>query len=211
MNGYPDYVIEKINAHKLKTFTSLTSHTVNKCPVYLDMPWLEIPSVGLKNKIKTSVKKCFFEVKQRVIFTSLPLLSAIKKNVLPVSLLRNVVYNFLCHCDSRYVGRTFQRLQDRVRQHVPKFIRTGQIPNYCNISTRSGKSSTPVMFNEFVIAQHLLDNLICAKNHSNEKFTIISFVCSFFHLSALEAVYIKSCKPNLCRQQKFVYNLKLLR
>ena len=129
----------------------------------------------------------------------------------PASLLRNAVYNFLCHCDSRYVSRTFQQLQNRIRQHVPKFIRTGQISNSYNISTRSGKSSIPVMFNEFAIAQHLLDNPICAKNYSNEKFTIISFGCSSFHLSALEAVYIKSCKPNLCRQQKFVYNLKLLR
>ena len=129
----------------------------------------------------------------------------------PASLLRNAVYNFLCNCDSRYVSRTFQQLQNRIRQHVPKFIRTGQISNSYNISTRSGKSSTPVMFNEFAIAQHLLDNPICAKNYSNEKFTIISFGCSSFHLSALEAVYIKSCKPNLCRQKKFVYNLKLLR
>ena len=73
----PDYVIENTKAHKLKTFTSTASHTVNKCPVYLDMPWLETPSVGLKNKIKANVKKCFFKVEQRVIFTSRPLLSAI--------------------------------------------------------------------------------------------------------------------------------------
>ena len=31
-----------------------------------------------------------------------------------------------CHCDSRYEGRTSQRLQDRIKQHLPKFIRTGQ-------------------------------------------------------------------------------------
>ena len=31
-----------------------------------------------------------------------------------------------------------------------------------------------------------------------------------FYSSALEGVYIKSCKPNLCRQKEFVYNLRLL-
>ena len=30
MNGYPDNLIEKTIARKLKTFTSLTSHTVKK-------------------------------------------------------------------------------------------------------------------------------------------------------------------------------------
>ena len=56
-----------------------------------------------------------------------------------------------------------------------------------------------------------LDNPWCAQNYSNEKFTILSFGRLSFHLSALEAVYIKSCKPNLCRQKEFVYNLKILR
>ena len=130
--------------------------------------------------------------------------------MLSTSLLSNVVYNFLCHCDSRYVSRTSQRLQDRIRQHLPKFVRTGQIPNSRNISTRSGKSSTPVMFSDSAIGQHLLDNPVCAKNYSDEKFTILSFGRWSFHLSALEAVYIKSCKPNLCREKEFVYNLKLL-
>ena len=69
---------------------------VKKCPVYLHLPWFRTPSVGLKNKIKASVEKCFFAIEQLVIFTSLPLLSAIKKDVLPASLLSNVVYNFLC-------------------------------------------------------------------------------------------------------------------
>ena len=40
---------------------------------------------------------------------------------------------------------------------------------------------------------------------------ILSFGRLYFHLSALEAVYIKSCKPNLSRQKEFVYNLKFLR
>ena len=112
MNGYRDHIIEKAIARKLKTFTSLPSHTVKKCPVYLHLPWLGTPSVGLEHKIKASVEKCFFAVEQRVIFRSRPLLPAIKNDVLPVSLLSNVVYNFSCHCDSRYVGHTSQRLQD---------------------------------------------------------------------------------------------------
>ena len=83
---------------------------VKKCPVNLHLFWLGTPSVGLENKIKASVEKCFFAVEQCAIFTSCPFLPAIKKDVLPASLLSNVVYNFLCHCDSWYIGCTSQTI-----------------------------------------------------------------------------------------------------
>ena len=67
------------------------------------------------------------------------------------------------------------------------------------------------MFSKSAIGQHLLDNPMCTKNYSDKKFTDFSFGRSSFHLSALGALYIKSCKPNLCRQKEFVYNLKILR
>ena len=31
----------------------------------------------------------------------------------------SVLYEYKSHCDSRYVGQTFQRLQDCIKQHVP--------------------------------------------------------------------------------------------
>ena len=120
-------------------------------------------------------------------FRSLPPLFATEKDVLPASLSSNVVCNFSCHCDSRYVGRTSQRLPDSNCQHVPKFIKTGQIPNSRNTSTRFCKSSTPVMLSESAIGQHLFDNSMCAQYYSDKIFTI-SFGALSFHLSALEAV-----------------------
>ena len=57
------------------------------------------------------------------------------------------------------------------------------------------------MFSEFAIGRHLLDHPMCTKNYGDKKFTILSFGCLFFYLFALEAVYIKSCKPNLCCQR----------
>ena len=93
---------------------------------------------------------------------------------------------------------------------MPKFTGTGQILSSRNISACSGKSSTPVLFSESAIGQHLLDNPICTKNYSDGKFTILLFGCSSFHLSAFKTVYIKSCEPNLHCQKEFVYHLKLL-
>ena len=69
------------------------------CLFYL--PWLGTSSVRYESKIKASVEKCFFAVEQPVVFTSHPRFPATQKDVLPASLLNNVVYNFSCHCDSR--------------------------------------------------------------------------------------------------------------
>ena len=62
---------------------------------------------------------------------------------------------------------------------------------------------------ESAIGQHFLDNLMCAKNYRDKKFIFILFGRSSFHLSALEAVFIKLSKLNLCRPKEFVYNLKI--
>ena len=45
-----------------------------------------------------------------------------KNRILPALHQSNIVYQFLCHCDSRYVNRTSQKLQQRIKQHVPKTI-----------------------------------------------------------------------------------------
>ena len=56
------------------------------------------------------------------------ILPAIHKDVLLTFQQNNVVCGYVCCCDSRYMDRTSQCLQDRIRQHVPKSIRnrTGQ-------------------------------------------------------------------------------------
>ena len=60
MNGYPDHVIEKTTARKLKKFT-LPTDTVKKCPVCFYVPWLEIPSVRHESKIKASAENIFLQ------------------------------------------------------------------------------------------------------------------------------------------------------
>ena len=58
-----------------------------------------------------------------LIFSSQRILHAAKKDVLPANQRSIVIYEYVCHCDSRYIGRTTQRLQERIKQHVPKAIR----------------------------------------------------------------------------------------
>ena len=64
-------------------------------PCIFFLPWWGTPSVRHESKIKTSVEKCFFAVKPRVVLTSRSLLLVTEKDVLPASLSNKVVYNIL--------------------------------------------------------------------------------------------------------------------
>ena len=56
-------------------------------------------------------------------FTSQRMLPVARKDDLPTTQESSVIYEHKCHSDSRYVGRTSQRLQDRIKQHVPQWLR----------------------------------------------------------------------------------------
>ena len=49
------------------------------------------------------------------------------------------------------------------------------------------------------------------KNYDNKRFSILGTARSSFDLYLLEAAYIKTQRPALCRQKEYVYTLKLFR
>ena len=57
------------------------------------------------------------------------------------------------------------------------------------------------------IGQHLLQNPTCAREYNDNQFFVLARTS--FHLSTLEATYIKTSKPNLCKQKEFVYDLEI--
>ena len=109
------------------------------------------------------------------------------------------------------MGRTSQRLQRRIKQHVPKTILQKHISQDQSTLARSCKPirsfKTETSFS--AIGQHLLQNPTCAHQYNDNKFSILARGRTSFHLSTLEATYIKTSKPNLCKQKEFVYGLKI--
>ena len=95
-------------------------------------------------QIKTAVKRCYFAVEPCIVYTTRQLLPAVKKDALPAFHQSNIVYQFLCHCDSRYVGRTSQRLEQRIKQHVPKTILQKHISQDRSTLARSCKQAKEV-------------------------------------------------------------------
>ena len=88
-----------------------------KCPVYLRLPWLCSVSTRFEKQVKSAVKQCFSTVEPRVVYFTNEVLPTTNKDVLP-ALQKNVIYQFSCHCDNRYVGRTSQRISCRTESNI---------------------------------------------------------------------------------------------
>ena len=118
-SGYPKSVINAQIARKIAQFSTLKRFGTEKCTVYLRVPWIGVPSTNLEKEVKTAVESCCGSVSTRLVFTSKHMLPVARKDVLPTTQKSFVIYEYKCHCDSRYVGRTSQRLQDCIKLHVP--------------------------------------------------------------------------------------------
>jgi len=186
-NGYPEHLINSTIKRKLQQLDSNPAHTVKKCPVNLSVPWIGNVSMKFEKQITSAVMRCFFSVEPRVVFTTRQLLPTTERDVLSSHHQNNVIYQILFHCDSRYVGRTSQRLEERIKQHIPKSILPFTNPPSVNIIL-----TTP--------------NVPYITIRTN---SVLAGARTPFHLSALAATSIKSLNPLLCKQNEFVYSLKI--
>ena len=83
---------------------------------------------------------------------------------------------------------TCQRLEVRVRQHIPRFLLSGQLT--------SGHSQAM----DSAIAEHLFTTNNCRTRYEDDCFYVLHRARNKFHLKFLEAIYISMNHPSLCRQ-----------
>ena len=100
-------------------------------------------------------------------------------------------------------------LEERIKQHIPKSITNPPTPHIRQSLPRPGKATSPRQFHKSAIGQHRLDNAECALHYNKDKFSVLARARTSFHLSALEATFIKSLNPLLYKQKEFVYSLKI--
>ena len=214
-NGYPDHILKCSISRVLKKSDTAPKYGPEKCPAFLHLPWLGNVSNRFEKLIKSVAHRCYYSVNAHVVYTTKPLLPNFRKDVLPALNASNVVYEFKCHCDSKYVGRTSQRLFERITQHIPKLIRSKTCANDRTEFARQCKSAAKTdCYDEYrayasAIGQHLSENPSCAQNYNDQMFTVIARGRSLFHLKALESTIIQLTKPILCRQKDFLYNLQI--
>ena len=205
-NGYPESIIQINISKKIALFNRKPKEGPQKCPVYLKLPWIGKISLNFEKQTKIAINRCY---QPRIIFTTRKNLPAIHKDVLLSLQQSKVVYQYVCRCDCRYVGRTSQRLRDRINQHIPRCIRNDKRPRKKLPNRECKVTSTPTVYCDSAIGQHLLENKECAKHFNDAQFSILATARSSFHLSVLEATYINPLPPILCRQKEFVYALQI--
>ena len=76
-----------------------------------------------------------------------------QKDCVPTNQKSSVIHEFTCRCDSGYVGRTTQRLGDRIKQPVPSNIRNKTAPQR-EQPPRSCRSRNTVKKSDSDIGQH---------------------------------------------------------
>ena len=128
-----------------------------------------------------------------------------RKDVLPTTQKSLVIYEYKWHCDSRFVGRTSQRLQDCIKHHDPQWLRQQLTRPRRSQPHRSCNRNNTKPDCDSAIDQHLLENDQSALNYDNKRFSILATARRSFHLNLLEAAYIKTRRPVLRRQKELAH------
>ena len=98
-NGYSESIIDSNISKKIAQFSLAKRFGLEKFAVYLRVPRIGKVSINLDKNVKMAVESCYGSVTTRMVFTSKRMLPVARKDVLPTTLKRSVIYEHLCHCD----------------------------------------------------------------------------------------------------------------
>ena len=146
--GYPLDIVDKTIRKTISSLDKPKLYGLEKCSLYLRLPYLGSVSSFLEYKVKDLVGNAYGATKLRVAhFTKKPL-NGIFKDVTPVQVKHSLMYHLKYHCDSDYVVRRIShRFHIRRDQHVTKSLKN------CLLNGSEKPGSSPSS-----IAEHLLNN-----------------------------------------------------
>ena len=187
-NGYPEEVIDdniKLTVTRLKNKNKTFGPP--KCPVYSRLLWVGPAIQSLTEKVASSMYRCYHAVNIRSIFTTRMAFNSTRKDKFPIFKQSLLIYKFECRCSSSYIDRTCQRLEVRIRQHVPR-----------DIITKSQQTSGHSQAMNSAIGEYLLAINSCRTNYQDNYFITVQYYK--IHLNVLEAIYMDMDHPSLCSQ-----------
>ena len=120
-NGYPGPIVSRVIQQALESEPMRTGEQRKVDKMFICLPWLGPKSAAFRNRIHRDTIEALPDCKAVCTFTTRRLLNTCKKDVLPEESLSNhdVIYFFNCACEQSYVGRTSQRLEERIKLHIP--------------------------------------------------------------------------------------------
>ena len=155
-----------------------------KCPVYSRLLCVVFASESFANTIASSVYHCYHAVNLRPIFTSMPTFNSTNTDKQPIFKQSNLIYKFVCRCNSTYIGMTCQRLKVRVRQHISRSLLSGRL------------TSGHFQAIDSAISEHFLTKNSCRTSYEDDCFSVLHRARDKFHLKFLEASSISMNLPS---------------
>ena len=113
--------------------------------------------------------------------------------------INSVIYKYTCSCGSDYIGRTSNRLDLCIKQHLPARI--------LNLELKRGQL---VNTSSFSIADHMINSREWVSDFNVDQFSILSWSHSLYHLKVLETLYIRSLQPSLSKQRDCLLGLNVI-
>ena len=200
-NGYPSRIVDKSINKAIESMKNPRQPALDcaddKHFVHVRLPWIGRRSAELGKEVQDTVRRSYPTTTPRVVFTTTRAFSGRAKDVLPQVSKSSVVYQFRCCCGQTYVGKTTQRLSERILQHIPKKLCV----------------SRPVLKpvkGDSAITKHLKASPSCISDQLQQTgFTVLAQARSRAHLDVLEALFISRLAPPLCSQKDYVRTLAL--
>ena len=194
-NGYPE---KFVSIHSKECIPKPTVEGPELKPVFISVPFMGDQFSDVVRRRLSSVRRVFPMVRPIVLFTTKTLPVRSVKDAVPKSCQSNLIYKFQCECGDIYVGRTERKLNDRVKEHLPKWTSTQ--------NTRPRAKSLP----SSSITRHIVSCDFFNKSADRLSHFSIMFKSPFSpYLKILEAMSILRTKPKLCVSKDFVMSLSL--
>lgn len=168
-----------------------------KKAIYLKLPFIGDKAASFVRRVTRQLFSLYPAAKPKLLFSTSRIPIASPKDKIPVLSQSNVIYSFECTCGCRYLGRTGRRLEERIREHVPKWLeKTTKCPPR---STRIPTSA---------ITRHLQVCTSCPST-ARSRFKVVYRSEYDSVLRILEALSIHHLSPDLCVQKEHVMSLQL--
>ena len=120
-NGYPTKIVNRAMNNTLIPYPPASGPQL--CAVYLKRPWIGSgKSESFEKQINQKIKPAYPMCQVKVCFTTKPVFKSSLKDGIPTHQRANIIYHFMCRYSSWYVGKTTQRLEARIGQHIPSYL-----------------------------------------------------------------------------------------
>ena len=203
MNGYPDVFVSR---HSRLGDSKETITSVSRLRVTICVPF-KGDDVGqlLKRRLRSAIARVYYAADPVIVYRTAQIPTPPVKERLSSYAKSNVIYEFHCGCGATYVGRTERRLCNRVREHIPNWVRDKVMQS--NSTQPLGDNGRAYKTPSSSIARHLL--VTRPQVDQGTAFKVVYTTQNSRLLKYAEAIAIRRWKPPLCQQKQIYVTLCL--